>query len=41
MEIGVRSPAAGRKDGDTFVFGETKQNAVKAMVFTDAEGRLL
>ncbi|MEU9573124.1 transposase family protein [Streptomyces massasporeus] len=40
-EIRVRRPAAGRKDRDKFVSGKTKQNAVKAMVLTDAEGRLL
>ncbi|MGW6905452.1 transposase family protein [Streptomyces sp. NPDC054940] len=37
----MRRPAAGRKDRDKFVSGKTKQNAVKAMVLTDAEGRLL
>ncbi|MEU3933970.1 transposase family protein [Streptomyces sp. NPDC029044] len=40
-EFRVRRPAAGRKDRDKFVSGKTKQNAVKAMVLTDAEGRLL
>ncbi|WP_229866386.1 transposase [Streptomyces spinoverrucosus] len=40
-EIRVRRPAAGCKDRDKFVSGKTKQNAVKAMVLTDAEGRLL
>ncbi|MEU6687625.1 transposase family protein [Streptomyces sp. NPDC046832] len=40
-EIRVRRPAAGHKDRDKFVSGKTKQNAVKAMVLTDAEGRLL
>jgi len=40
-EIRVRRPAAGRKDRDKFVSGKTKQNAVKAMVLTDAEGRVL
>ncbi|MGW3210100.1 transposase family protein [Streptomyces sp. NPDC001135] len=40
-EIRVRRPAAGRKDRDQFVSGKTKQNAVKSMVLTDAEGRLL
>lgn len=34
-------PAAGRKDRDKFVSGKTKQNAVKSMVLTDAEGRVL
>ncbi|WP_435864224.1 transposase family protein [Streptomyces mirabilis] len=40
-EIRVRRPAAGRKDRDKFVSGKTKQNAVKSMVLTDAEGRVL
>ncbi|MGW2328197.1 transposase family protein [Streptomyces sp. NPDC001700] len=40
-EIRVRRPAAGRKDRDTFISGKSKQNAVKAMVVTDADGRLL
>ncbi|WP_246101098.1 transposase [Streptomyces cyaneus] len=40
-EMRVRRPAAGRKDRDKFVSGKTKQNAVKAMVLTDAEGRVL
>ncbi|MEV6297668.1 transposase family protein [Streptomyces sp. NPDC051896] len=37
----MRRPAAGRKDRDKFVSGKTKQNAVKSMVLTDAEGRVL
>ncbi|WP_247706829.1 transposase family protein [Streptomyces liliiviolaceus] len=37
----MRRPAAGRKDRDKFVSGKTKQNAVKSMVLTDAEGRML
>ncbi|MGW8707296.1 transposase family protein [Streptomyces sp. NPDC055752] len=37
----MRRPAAGRKDLDKFISGEDKQNAVKSMVVTDAEGRLL
>lgn len=40
-EIRVRRPAAGRKDRDKFISGKNKQNAVKSMVVTDAEGRLL
>ncbi|MFJ8785282.1 transposase family protein [Streptomyces sp. NPDC102476] len=40
-EIRVRRPAAGRKDQDRFVSGKTKQNAVKARVVTDPEGRVL
>ncbi|WP_415940116.1 transposase family protein [Streptomyces sp. 039-1] len=40
-EIRVRRPAVGRKDRDKFVSGKNKQNAVKSMVVTDAEGRLL
>ncbi|MFC8248437.1 transposase family protein [Streptomyces chartreusis] len=37
----MRRPAAGRKDRDKFISGKNKQNAVKSMVVTDAEGRLL
>lgn len=37
----MRRPAAGRKDRDTFVSGKTKQNAVKTMVLTSADGRVL
>ncbi|MET8898345.1 transposase family protein [Streptomyces albogriseolus] len=40
-EIRVRRPAAGRKDRDRFVSGKNKQNAVKTMVVTDREGRVL
>ncbi|MFF1358345.1 transposase family protein [Streptomyces sp. NPDC058297] len=40
-EIRVRRPAAGRKDREKFISGKNKQNAVKSMVVTDAEGRLL
>ncbi|MFJ8098305.1 transposase family protein [Streptomyces griseofuscus] len=40
-EIRVRRPAAGRKDRDKFISGKNKQNAVKSMVFTDEDGRLL
>ncbi|MFE2103652.1 transposase family protein [Streptomyces sp. NPDC059468] len=40
-EIRVRRAAAGRKDRDKFVSGKTKQNAVKFMVLTDADGRVL
>ncbi|MFF4290819.1 transposase family protein [Streptomyces sp. NPDC001633] len=40
-EIRVRRPAAGRKDRDKCLSGKTKQNAVKSMVLTDAEGRIL
>ncbi|CAM5578938.1 transposase family protein [Streptomyces canus] len=40
-EICVRHPAAGHKDRDRFVSGKTKQNAVKSMVLTDTEGRVL
>ncbi|MFJ8313745.1 MULTISPECIES: transposase family protein [unclassified Streptomyces] len=39
--IRVCRPAAGRKDRDKFISGKNKQNAVKSMVVTDAEGRLL
>ncbi|MFJ8768981.1 transposase family protein [Streptomyces clavifer] len=40
-EIRVRRPAVGRKDRDRFISGKNKQNAVKAMVFTHGDGRLL
>jgi hypothetical protein len=40
-EIRVRRPAAGRKNRDTFISGKNKQNAVKSMVVTDGEGRVL
>ncbi|CAL9356156.1 hypothetical protein SUDANB145_00567 [Streptomyces sp. enrichment culture] len=40
-EIRVRRPAAGRKDRDEFISGKNKQNAVKSMVVTDGEGRVL
>ncbi|MEU3345876.1 transposase family protein [Streptomyces sp. NPDC006700] len=40
-EIRVRRPAAGRKDRDTFISGKSRQNAVKTMVVTDADGRVL
>ncbi|MFF7242256.1 transposase family protein [Streptomyces collinus] len=40
-EIRVRRPAAGRKDRDKFISGKSKQNAVKTMVVTDCDGRLL
>lgn len=40
-EIRVRRPAVGRKDRGKFISGKNKQNAVKAMVFTDGDRRLL
>ncbi len=40
-EVRVRRPAAGRKDREKFISGKNKQKAVKSMVVTDAEGRLL
>ncbi|MET8115956.1 transposase family protein [Streptomyces prasinus] len=40
-EIRVRRPAAGRTDRETFISGKNKQNAVKTMVVTDGEGRVL
>lgn len=40
-EIRVRRPAAGRKDRDRFISGTNKQNAVKSMVVTDGDGRVL
>ncbi|MEV0415916.1 transposase family protein [Streptomyces sp. NPDC050448] len=40
-EIRVRRPAVGRRDREKFISGKNKQNVVKAMVLTDADGRLL
>ncbi|MFH9575625.1 transposase family protein [Streptomyces sp. NPDC017454] len=40
-EIRARRPAAGRKDRDKFISGKSKQNAVKTMVVTDGDGRVL
>ncbi|MEU9397990.1 transposase family protein [Streptomyces sp. NPDC048324] len=40
-EIRVRRPAAGHKGRDKFILGKNKQNAVKSMVLTDTDGRLL
>ncbi|MYQ92737.1 transposase [Streptomyces sp. SID4946] len=40
-EIRVRRPAAGRKDRDKFISGKNKQNAVKTMVVTGGDGRVL
>ncbi|WP_233436226.1 transposase, partial [Streptomyces anulatus] len=40
-EIRVRRPAAGRKDRDVFISGKNKQNAVKTMVLTDQNGRVI
>ncbi|MFI0231232.1 transposase family protein [Streptomyces sp. NPDC017086] len=40
-EIRVRRPAAGRKDRDRFISGKSRQNAVKTMVVTDGNGRVL
>ncbi|MEU7297968.1 transposase family protein [Streptomyces exfoliatus] len=40
-EIRVRRPATGRKDRDRFISGKNKQNAVKTMVLTDQNGRVL
>jgi hypothetical protein len=37
----VRRLAAGRKDRDRFISGKNQQNAVRSMVVTDADGRLL
>ncbi|MFE2879014.1 transposase family protein [Streptomyces roseus] len=39
-EVRVRRPAASRKDREKFISGKNKQNAVKAMVLTDASGIL-
>lgn len=40
-EIRVRRPAVGRRDRDVFISGKNKQNAVKTMVLTDQNGRVL
>ncbi|MEU5489395.1 transposase family protein [Streptomyces sp. NPDC020196] len=40
-EIRVRRPAVGRKDRDTFISGKNKQNAIKTVVLTDQNGRVL
>lgn len=40
-DLVVRAPAVGRKDRDRFISGKSKQNAVKTMVVTDGEGRVL
>ncbi|QEU89029.1 transposase [Streptomyces viridosporus T7A] len=40
-EVRVRRPAAGRRDRDKFISGKSKQNAVKTMVVTDEDGRVL
>ncbi|MFI9833733.1 transposase family protein [Streptomyces sp. NPDC051913] len=40
-EIRVRRPAAGRKDREKFISGKNKQNAVKSMVMSDADGRVV
>ncbi|MFC7819505.1 transposase family protein [Streptomyces sp. NPDC057367] len=40
-EVRVRRPAAGREDRDKFISGKNKQNAVKTMVVTDGDGRVL
>ncbi len=40
-EIRVRRPAPGRKDRDKFISGRSKQNAVKTVVVTDGDGRML
>ncbi|MCI4146668.1 transposase family protein [Streptomyces sp. MMS20-AI2-20] len=40
-EIRVRGPAAGRTDRDKLISGKSKQNAVKTMVVTGADGRVL
>lgn len=40
-EIHVRRPTVGRKDQDKYISEKNKQNAVKAMVLTDTEGRML
>ncbi|NEA26253.1 transposase family protein [Actinomadura bangladeshensis] len=40
-EVWVRRPAAKRLKRNVFVSGKNKQNAIKALVVTDADGRLL
>ncbi|WP_307818523.1 transposase family protein [Streptomyces sp. MBT62] len=40
-EIRVRRPAAGRKDREKFISGKNKQNAVKSMIVTNTDGRIL
>lgn len=40
-EIRVRRPAAGIYGRDRFISGKSKQNAVKVLVVTDNQGRLL
>jgi len=40
-EIRVRRPAVGRRDRDKSISGKSKQNAVKAMVVTDEDARVL
>ncbi|MFF5767783.1 transposase family protein [Streptomyces tanashiensis] len=40
-EIRVRRPAAGRKDRDKFISGTSKQNAVKTVILTDRNRRVL
>lgn len=40
-ETRVRRPAAGSKERDRVISGKNKQNAVKSMVVTDGEGRVL
>ncbi|MEU3640761.1 transposase family protein [Streptomyces albogriseolus] len=40
-DIRVRRPAAGRTDRDKFISGKSKQNAVKTMVVTGGDGRVL
>jgi hypothetical protein len=40
-EVRVRRPAAGRAGRQRFVSGKARANTVKALVISDAEGRLL
>ncbi|MEU6481076.1 transposase family protein [Streptomyces sp. NPDC047017] len=40
-EIRLRRLAAGCKDSDKFISDRNKQNAIKSMVVTDGEGRVL
>ncbi|MEU0235662.1 transposase family protein [Streptomyces sp. NPDC006170] len=40
-EMRVRRPITGRRDRGKFISGKNKQNAVKSMVVTEGEGRVL
>ncbi|WP_316744715.1 transposase family protein, partial [Streptomyces sp. MK7] len=40
-EFRVRRATAGGRDRDKFISGKSKQNAVKTMLVTDGDGRVL